>query len=93
VIQFINIDIYMKNTEIIELLSELVEIPSISSLEENQKDVLESANYISDLFKKVGFHQKHEYAKGRESKVTGAKNVFKEWPISNTSGHFWPISF
>ena len=30
----------MKNTEIIELLSELVEIPSISSLEENQKDVL-----------------------------------------------------
>ena len=43
----------MKSTEIIELLSELVEIPSISSLEENQKYVLESANYISDLFKKV----------------------------------------
>ena len=41
---------YMKNTEIIELLSELVEIPSISSLEENQKDVLESANYISYMF-------------------------------------------
>ena len=48
----------MKNTEIIELLSELVEIPSISSLEENQKDVLESANYISDLFKKVGLKSK-----------------------------------
>ena len=41
---------------------------------------------------KVGFNQKHENAKGRESKVTGAKTVFKEWPISNTSGHFWPIS-
>ena len=54
----------MKNTEIIELLSELVEIPSISSLEENQKDVLESANYISDLFKKVGL----------KSKVTSSKN-------------------
>ena len=55
---------YMKNTEIIELLSELVEIPSISSLEENQKDVLESANYISDMFKKVGL----------KSKVTSSKN-------------------
>ena len=54
----------MKNNEIIELLSELVEIPSISSLEENQKDVLESANYISDLFKKVGL----------KSKVTSSKN-------------------
>ena len=54
----------MKNTEIIELLSELVEIPSISSLEENQKDVLESANYISDLFKKAGL----------KSKVTSSKN-------------------
>ena len=54
----------MQNTEIIELLSELVEIPSISSLEENQKDVLESANYISDLFKKVGL----------KSKVTSSKN-------------------
>ena len=54
----------MKNTEIIELLSELVEIPSISSLEENQKNVLESANYISDLFKKVGL----------KSKVTSSKN-------------------
>ncbi|MDC2999147.1 M20/M25/M40 family metallo-hydrolase [Acidimicrobiaceae bacterium] len=54
----------MKNTEIIELLSALVEIPSISSLEENQKDVLESANYISDLFKKVGL----------KSKVTSSKN-------------------
>ena len=54
----------MKNTEIIELLSELVEIPSISSLEENQKDVLESANYISDMFKKVGL----------KSKVTSSKN-------------------
>ena len=21
------------------------------------------------------------------------KKVFKEWPISNTSGHLWPISF
>ena len=54
----------MKNTEIIGLLSELVEIPSISSLEENQKDVLESANFISDLFKKVGL----------KSKVTSSKN-------------------
>ena len=54
----------MKNTEIIELLSELVEIPSISSLEENQKDVLKSANFISDLFKKVGL----------KSKVTSSKN-------------------
>ena len=54
----------MKNTEIIELLSELVEIPSISSLEENQKYVLESANFISDLFKKVGL----------KSKVTSSKN-------------------
>ena len=54
----------MKNTEIIGLLSELVEIPSISSLEENQKDVLESANYISDMFEKVGL----------KSKVTSSKN-------------------
>ena len=54
----------MKSSEIIELLSELVEIPSISSLQENQKYVLESANYISDLFKKVGL----------KSIVTSSKN-------------------
>ena len=24
---------------------------------------------------------------------SSAKKFFKEWPISNTSGHFWPISF
>ena len=40
----------MENTNIRELLSDLVMIPSISSLDENQKDVLDSANYIADLF-------------------------------------------
>ena len=40
----------MKNPDITDLLSKLVEIPSISSLDENQKDVLDSANFISDLF-------------------------------------------
>ena len=37
----------MKNPDITELLSKLVEIPSISSLDENQKDVLDSANFIA----------------------------------------------
>jgi len=41
----------MKNPDITELLSKLVEIPSISSLEENQKDVLDSANYIAHSLK------------------------------------------
>ena len=48
----------MKNPNIIELLSKLVEIPSISSLDENQKDVLDSANYIADLFKGLGLNSK-----------------------------------
>ena len=39
----------MENTKIIQLLSDLVMIPSISSLDENQKDVLDSANYIACL--------------------------------------------
>ena len=54
----------MKNPEITELLSKLVEIPSISSLDENQKDVLDSANYIADLFNEIGLN----------SKVTSSKN-------------------
>ena len=54
----------MKNPNIIELLSKLVEIPSISSLDKNQKDVLDSANYIADLFKELGLN----------SKVTSSKN-------------------
>ena len=54
----------MKNPIITELLSKLVEIPSISSLEANQKDVLDSANYIADLFKGLGL----------KSKVTSSKN-------------------
>ena len=54
----------MKNPTITELLSKLVEIPSISSLDENQKDVLDSANYIADLFKELGLN----------SKVTSSKN-------------------
>ena len=54
----------MKNPDITELLSKLVEIPSISSLDENQKDVLDSANYIADLFNEIGLN----------SKVTSSKN-------------------
>ena len=54
----------MKNPDIAELLSKLVEIPSISSLDENQKDVLDSANYIADLFNEIGLN----------SKVTSSKN-------------------
>ena len=54
----------MKNPNISELLSKLVEIPSISSLDENHKDVLDSANYIADLFKGLGL----------KSKVTSSKN-------------------
>ena len=54
----------MKNPNITELLSKLVEIPSISSLEVNQKDVLDSANYIAELFKELGLN----------SKVTSSKN-------------------
>ena len=54
----------MKNPNIIKLLSKLVEIPSISSLDKNQKDVLDSANYIADLFKELGLN----------SKVTSSKN-------------------
>ena len=54
----------MKNPNITELLSKLVEIPSISSLDENQKDVLDSANYIADLFKDLGLN----------SRVTSSKN-------------------
>ena len=48
----------MKNPDITELLSKLVEIPSISSLQENQKDVLDSANYIADLFNEIGLNSK-----------------------------------
>ena len=54
----------MKNPIITELLSKLVEIPSISSLDENQKDVLDSANYIADLFSEIGLN----------SKVTSSEN-------------------
>ena len=54
----------MENTKIIQLLSDLVMIPSISSLDENQKDVLDSANYIADLFNEIGLN----------SKVTSSKN-------------------
>ena len=54
----------MKNPDITELLSKLVEIPSISSLDENQKDVLDSANYIAELFNEIGLN----------SKVTSSKN-------------------
>ena len=54
----------MKNPDITELLSKLVEIPSISSLDENQKDVLDSANYIADLFNEIGL----------KSKVTSSEN-------------------
>ena len=54
----------MKNPNITELLSKLVEIPSISSLDGNHKDVLDSANYIADLFKGLGL----------KSKVTSSKN-------------------
>ena len=54
----------MKNPTITELLSKLVEIPSISSLEANQKDVSDSANYIAKLFKELGLN----------SKVTSSKN-------------------
>ena len=54
----------MKNADITDLLSKLVEIPSISSLDENQKDVLDSANYIADLFNEIGL----------SSKVTSSKN-------------------
>ena len=48
----------MENTNIIQLLSDLVMIPSISSLDENQKDVLDSANYIADLFNEIGLNSK-----------------------------------
>ena len=54
----------MKNAYITELLSKLVEIPSISSLDENPKDVLDSANYIADLFSQIGLN----------SKVTSSEN-------------------
>ena len=54
----------MENTNIRQLLSDLVMIPSISSLDENQKDVLDSANYIADLFNEIGLN----------SKVTSSKN-------------------
>ena len=46
----------MKHLNTVELLSNLVEIPSISSIEENQKDVIKSANFISDLFKDLGLN-------------------------------------
>ena len=48
----------MENTNIRQLLSDLVMIPSISSLDENQKDVLDSANYIADLFNEIGLNSK-----------------------------------
>ncbi len=54
----------MKNPNITQLLSKLVEIPSISSLDEHHKDVLDSASYIADLFKGLGL----------KSKVTSSKN-------------------
>ena len=54
----------MKNANIAELLSTLVEIPSISSLDENQKDVLDSANFISELFLGLGLN----------ARVTSSKN-------------------
>ena len=54
----------MKNANITQLLSTLVEIPSISSLDENQKDVLDSANFISDLFLGLGLN----------ARVTSSKN-------------------
>ena len=54
----------MKNANIAQLLSTLVEIPSISSLDENQKDVLDSANFISDLFLGLGLN----------ARVTSSKN-------------------
>ena len=49
----------MKNPDITELLSKLVEIPSISSLDENRKDVLDSANYIAELFNEIGLSLIH----------------------------------
>ena len=48
---------------------------------------------VEIFYCRCGIYEQYEYAKGRKSKVMGAKKVFKEWPISNTSGHFLPISF
>ena len=71
----------MKSPNITELLSKLVEIPSISSLEANQKDVLDSANYIAELFKELGLNSIVTSSKNKQ----GTLELLKEFnfPIDN----------
>ena len=44
----------MKIEKYIKLLGSLVEIPSVSSMEEHSKDVVESANIVRKLFEDLG---------------------------------------
>jgi len=65
----------MKNPNITELLSKLVEIPSISSLDENQNDVLDSAHYIAELFKELGLNSKVTSSKNSKPAVLGQTEI------------------
>ena len=65
----------MKNANITELLSKLVEIPSISSLDENHKDVLDSANYIAELFNEIGLKSKVTSSKNSKPAVLGQTEI------------------
>ena len=65
----------MKDHNIVELLSNLVEIPSISSIEENQKDVIESANFISDLFDDLGLISKVVSSKNSKPAVLAQTEI------------------
>ena len=48
----------MKIEKYIKLLGSLVEIPSVSSMEEHSKDVVESANIVRKLFEDLGLETK-----------------------------------
>ena len=48
----------MKNEKYITLLASLVEIPSISSIEDHREDVVKSANTVKKLFQDLGLETK-----------------------------------
>lgn len=70
---------------LVRVLSDLVEIPSISSLPQNSKDVRRSAEYVRDLFASLGMDAEIRVAKNPDGSdgrpaILARKHVGDEFP-------------
>ena len=68
----------MKIDKYIKVLENLVEIPSISSLDSHKDDVVKSANFVAELFEDLGLETKITSVENGQPAVLAQKKIDPE---------------